>query len=211
MEQGYRFEWPPFQAPFMVTPGGKRVPLVVDNFVPYLASGTKAAPVAVGGDVGDAICVAGSHRHAVLRAMSHPGVAICDAGRPSSTISAAGAGAARLGEANIAIRDAGLPPGGTRDAAPSLPAAADPPVGDDGPRDLKSEALGLAHLMTHLPKNRWCTACQRAKMQRKACMGGWSRRGCHPCRFWRCRHRRSLDRQKRGLARPHWRTGCPGR
>jgi hypothetical protein len=36
---------------------------------------------------------------------------------------------------------------------------------DDGRRDLKSEALSVAHLMTHKPKNRWCIACQKAKMQ----------------------------------------------
>ena len=39
---------------------------------------------------------------------------------------------------------------------------------DDGRRDLKSEALSVAHLMTHKPKNRWCIACQKAKMQYRA-------------------------------------------
>ncbi len=34
-------------------------------------------------------------------------------------------------------------------------------------RGLKVEAISLAHLMTHMPKNRWCSACQVAKMQRK--------------------------------------------
>ena len=38
---------------------------------------------------------------------------------------------------------------------------------DDGRRDLKSEALSIAHLMTHKPKNRWCMACQKAKMQHR--------------------------------------------
>ncbi|MCP4242093.1 MAG: hypothetical protein GY772_16170, partial [bacterium] len=36
-------------------------------------------------------------------------------------------------------------------------------------RDLKVEALSREHLMTHLPKNPWCPACQRAKLQRAPC------------------------------------------
>ena len=49
-----------------------------------------------------------------------------------------------------------------------VPAAGDAVLAvDDGRRDLKSEALSIAHLMTHKPKNRWCMACQKAKMQHR--------------------------------------------
>ena len=41
----------------------------------------------------------------------------------------------------------------------------DPPI-DQGvdSADAKTEATSLEHLMTHLPKNAHCSACQRAKM-----------------------------------------------
>ena len=48
---------------------------------------------------------------------------------------------------------------------------ADPGVDDEAGiepgndiRDLRKEAVSLTHLMTHFPKNPYCTACQRAKM-----------------------------------------------
>ena len=31
------------------------------------------------------------------------------------------------------------------------------------------EARTLEHLVTHMPKSKWCEACQRAKMQHKQC------------------------------------------
>ena len=39
---------------------------------------------------------------------------------------------------------------------------------------LREEAKSLDHLMTHMPKNPFCPACQRAKMQTK---GNYSRKG----------------------------------
>ena len=37
----------------------------------------------------------------------------------------------------------------------------------DGRDDLKREALSIRHQLTHVPKNRYCPACLRAKMVRK--------------------------------------------
>jgi len=37
----------------------------------------------------------------------------------------------------------------------------------DGREDLKREALSLRHQLTHVPKNKYCPACMRAKMLRK--------------------------------------------
>ena len=49
-----------------------------------------------------------------------------------------------------------------------------PPVAEEGDllkredvRDLKAEALSIGHLMTHNPKNPYCSSCQRAKMKAK--------------------------------------------
>ena len=44
------------------------------------------------------------------------------------------------------------------------------PLPKDG-KDLVAEARRLRHLLTHTPKNPWCAACQKAKMQRKPCPG----------------------------------------
>ena len=45
-----------------------------------------------------------------------------------------------------------------------------PPIPDEGwerpRRDLKAEAKSPHHLLTHMPMNPYCEACQRAKMQR---------------------------------------------
>eukprot|EP00972_Heterocapsa_arctica_P057731 8516566-Heterocapsa_arctica.AAC.1 len=38
---------------------------------------------------------------------------------------------------------------------------------DPGQKDLKAVALSRDHLLTHIPKNAWCRACQRAKMLAK--------------------------------------------
>ena len=60
-----------------------------------------------------------------------------------------------------------------------LPRATGPPVAaevqDDDVasgaerRDLKAEAISLQHLLTHKPKNPWCTTCSRAKATRRPC------------------------------------------
>jgi hypothetical protein len=62
------------------------------------------------------------------------------------------------------------------DAAPESALAVEDVVAvessDPPGRDLKAEAVSREHLMTHMPKNKWCPACQRAKMQHKACRSG---------------------------------------
>ena len=64
--------------------------------------------------------------------------------------------------------DEALPPE-EEAVAPPPPA---PPV-DDVPekseRDLKAEAISVTRLMTHTPRNPYCAACQRSKVQRKPC------------------------------------------
>ena len=38
MVDGYEFHWPRGQAPYMLKPDGKRIDLIVDNFVPYVSA-----------------------------------------------------------------------------------------------------------------------------------------------------------------------------
>ena len=73
---------------------------------------------------------------------------------------------------NVAMpgeEDEALPP---EEEAVALPPSA-PPVDGVLPgkreRDLKAEAVSVTHLMTHTPKNPYCAACQRSKVQRKPC------------------------------------------
>ncbi len=44
-------------------------------------------------------------------------------------------------------------------------------------RDLKEEAKSISHLMTHLPFNKHCVACQRAKMENVKCHRGAGNEG----------------------------------
>jgi hypothetical protein len=78
-----------------------------------------------------------------------------------------------------ALEDAGASSssGPSGDAAPECALAVEDAIaeqeeGDPPGRDLKAEAVSREHLMTHMPKNKWCPACQRAKMQHKACRRG---------------------------------------
>ena len=56
---------------------------------------------------------------------------------------------------------------------PSVPVSEGDPPAPEAPllpgegRDLKAEAASIAHLMTHMPNNPHCPACQRAKIQMK--------------------------------------------
>ena len=49
------------------------------------------------------------------------------------------------------------------------PLQADTPVHLDGTVDLRAEANSIRHLMRHYPKNPYCDACQRARIQTKGC------------------------------------------
>ena len=50
---------------------------------------------------------------------------------------------------------------------PKIPVVEDPPLEDDGRHNLKTEAVGIEHMMTHTPFNGHCPSCVRAKMVRK--------------------------------------------
>ena len=45
MQDGYAFEWQPHKTPTLTTPSGRRIDLVVEGNVPYLASVPPAVPV----------------------------------------------------------------------------------------------------------------------------------------------------------------------
>ena len=53
----------------------------------------------------------------------------------------------------------------SRDQGGDRRTPSDPPAPQPRARDLKEEAKSIRHLMTHLPKNPYCDACQRAKIE----------------------------------------------
>jgi hypothetical protein len=63
-----------------------------------------------------------------------------------------------------------------------FPEGADEEPAPEG-RDLKAEALSLAHLMTHMPKNPHCEACQRAKITTKPARRLHREAGARPKEF----------------------------
>ena len=56
-------------------------------------------------------------------------------------------------------------------------------VPEKSERDLKAEAVSVTHLMTHTPKNPYCSACQRSKVQRKPCRRKKWFKGLRPTEF----------------------------
>ena len=163
MREGYHFEWKPYSPPTLITPSGLVIELVVEEDVPYLASNALNGNRVVGPGVapGDAHAPAGT----ATLSLGEPLPAVPGIDKPEVPHEIVAPPAPVSG--GVASGDAhgdggGAAPGGASD---------DDDGADDvgGPRNLKAEAISLRHLMTHMPKNPWCPACQRAKMQRRSC------------------------------------------
>ena len=166
MREGYHFEWKPYSPPTLITPSGLVIELVVEEDVPYLASNALNGNWVQGPGVasGDAHAPAGTAT--ISSGEASPAVPGTDKAEAPHEIVAPPApvsGGAASGGAH-ADGDGAAPGGASED---------DDDADDVGvPRDLKAEAVSLRHLMTHMPKNPWCPACQRAKMQRRSCRTG---------------------------------------
>ena len=154
MQDGYAFEWLPLTTPTLTTPSGRRIDLVVEGNVPYLASVSPAVPV---------LCprpVAGQDKAVTVDGQGgEPWWDEGDvyAGRP-------------LGASSSSAHLADEPATPDEVQPPVLDAneTGDEPLGTEQ-LDKMAEALTVKHLMTHVPKNPWCPSCQRAKPQRKPC------------------------------------------
>ena len=81
--------------------------------------------------------------------------------------------------------------------------SSDDEVEPDPRRDLRAEALSTKHLLTHQPKNRYCKACTRCKMQRTPCKrGASSNYGAKPEKFGdvcTCDHIIAYDELSKGI------------
>ena len=76
-------------------------------------------------------------------------------------------------------------------------------VDSDPRRDLRAEATSIRHLLIRRPKNRYCKACIRCKMQRSPCRrGASSHYGSRPAKFGdicTCDHVIAYDELSRGI------------
>ena len=170
-QRGWGFHWEPYQDPYLVRPLARgeyqMIPLECIGDVPYLRVGAYAAP-GVGSPrvVSTGSAGADSHDH-----RDRSGTATMGTSVGSGSAAADGTnvgGTFMLRHSDVPDDDCLAMPAVVVDAL-LAPAAGDAmQLYDDGRRDLKSEALSVAHLMTHKPKNRWCIACQKAKMQYRA-------------------------------------------
>ena len=79
----------------------------------------------------------------------------------------------------------------------------DDEVEPDPRRDLRAEAISTRHLPTHQPKNRYCKACTRCKMQGTPCgRGASSSYGTKPEKFGdicTCDHIIAYDELSKGI------------
>ena len=157
MEEGCSFHWESYSdEPYLVTPNGEAEQLLVRNGVPYLIPPRAKPTLPVTDDAGDLVNEAEGEVDDVV------------------------------GFSPDGFGDLTVDPVGQLDALNDAEQAS-PSVGvratlRPGVRDLHAEAQSVGHLMTHVPKNPYCAACQTAKMQRRP-----HRRGA-----WRQTHRGNL-------------------
>ncbi|CAE7620794.1 JNK, partial [Symbiodinium sp. CCMP2592] len=151
-ELGYRFIWEPFCDPIFFDPKGKRLKVDVINNIPYLAP-SETEVVAGRPDL-----------PRVYPALPAPIIVhekVVAAGEePGSELDA-------VGELDLDMPNAKSVQKSAPDDNKKVPDKGKPQSPPDEPRarDLKDEAKSIRHLMTHLPKNPYCDACQRAKME----------------------------------------------
>ena len=151
-ELGYRFLWEPFCDPKFYDPKGKSVKVDVINNIPYL-SPSETEVVAGRSDL-----------PRVYPALPAPIVVhekVVDVGESQRDEADA------LGELDLDMpQEASRSSRSRGDGADDVSKAKGPPPSPEPQaRDLRAEAKSIRHLMTHLPKNPYCDACQRAKME----------------------------------------------
>ena len=165
MEHGYCFTWEPFQIPRLFDPKGREIKLELINNIPYLLpTETQIVSANTGHHkfysafpapivVHEKVVAAGSDDEndliAEFPSLAQDGDDPVDIGEPASSSHVPVAKA--KAKAKVKAKAKAAPK-----AEPSHPPAVE--------RDLRAEAKSLKHLMTHLPKNPYCDACQRAKM-----------------------------------------------
>ena len=143
MEQGYTFTWPAGELPVLQGPNGKEIVLDVLNNVPYLPASrcNFSSPV--------------TNQYPDIPAVPAP--------------SALSGDVIKEGTEDLPSAPEGHPGSPDLDPPASDPIEETIELEGHGPlrsaEDWKADALTLRHMMTHLPKNPFCSHCQRAKME----------------------------------------------
>ncbi len=140
VEDGFGFHWEPHSLePYLVHPTtGLHIRLTVENFCPYLEEDIGAIPT----------CSPAHNIMAMLTSASHDLTESC-IGKTD-----------RVPVAADVVKEIRL------EAAAEIPAVDPPPaphidVVDTGRRDLKAEATSTAHILRHMPYNKYCETCAR--------------------------------------------------
>ena len=151
-ELGYRFLWEPFCDPKFYDPKGKSIKVDVINNIPYL-SPSETEVVAGRSDLP---CVYPALPAPIV--VHEKVVAVGESQRDEADA---------LGELDLDMPQEASRSSRSRDdgAGDVSKAKGPPPSPEPQARDLRAEAKSIRHLMTHLPKNPYCDACQRAKME----------------------------------------------
>jgi hypothetical protein len=172
VDQGWGFHWHPFsKTPYMTKPGsGERVYMTVDQYCPYMKDSGAAVPsFTLTPETRDNHTLAAAAPLRALAEASESGIAP-DAPPPLGDERAAPPAADTDADADLvrdlpkAVEASGVGGTGLHDDA-----------GGDGRRDLKAEARSFDHLLRHMPFNKYCETCVRAKMLRRP-----ARRATHP-------------------------------
>ncbi len=145
IEDGFGFHWEPHSlTPYLVEPGtGRHIRLIVENFCPYLVDPIGAVPTL-------------THKNIVMATLTPTS---SDPAKVALGAAVEIPAAVDMAELRLDA-DAQLPPA---DPPPAPHVDADP----DGRRDLKAEAKSTAHILRHMPFNKYCETCVRAKMLRR--------------------------------------------
>ena len=161
---GFSFKWPKSRCPKLFTPDGFPIPLEIDEFVPHVHhrgadhAYCGAVATAMDTELSESLAEADDCSEDVHRFSSTVDVKMHPSSTSSSSSSKDLVPMSTKGEADV-----------------SLEAEADdelrcrPCDGTSTPERetrLRKEAVSLKHLLTHLPKNPYCQACLRAKLNK---------------------------------------------
>ena len=161
--EGYSFKWMKDQPPTLILPNGKEVTLVLINDVPYLDTSSLNH---------NEVCAAAT-KHIIPKMIACPAESDNDEPNPETMSQD------RIDDPAFDIK---IDPANNQQQEVQQPPSEDEPDEErdpdydgwedfyrleDGKIDWKKEATSLRHLMTHFPKNKYCLACQMAKMEHK--------------------------------------------
>ena len=155
MLDGYHLHWPAGKSPYLIDPNGQRIDMEVERYVPYISAET--VPKGAAGPSVPAASPLSNVNHSDLE------------GDVQSPATAAGSSSDPVPPSIVPPPP--VPPGlDEMSEEESIDSDLDETIDPSAPereKELRREARSLEHLMTHLPKNKYCKYCRRAKLYKK--------------------------------------------